>query len=65
MFDKDSRLVVCNDQYGAMYGLGPEQTKPGTNLRSILEARGRAGMLSEDAAEYIRTRTNEVARGDT
>ena len=32
MFDKDWRLVICNERYGTMYGLTPEQTKQGTPI---------------------------------
>ena len=63
MFDRDQRLVVCNDRYGEMYALTPEQTKPGTTLRAILEARVSAGVSPDDAEQYIRTRLDEVARG--
>jgi PAS domain S-box-containing protein len=38
MFDKDQRLILCNNGYKEIYGLTPEQTKPGTTLRSILQA---------------------------
>ena len=61
MFDREQRLVVCNERYGEMYGLSPEQTKPGTTLQSILEARIRAGKSPQDAEQYIRTRLKEVA----
>ncbi|HEX4041474.1 MAG TPA: EAL domain-containing protein [Xanthobacteraceae bacterium] len=63
MFDREQRLVVCNERYGAMYGLGPEQVKPGMTLRSILEARIRAGKSPEDGEEYIRRRLGEIASG--
>ena len=62
MFDCEQRLVVCNERYGEMYGLGPEQIKPGTTLRSILEARVRAGMSPHDTEQYIETRLDEVAK---
>ena len=64
MFDRDQRLVVCNDRYGEMYALTPEQTKPGTTLRSILQARVNAGVSPQDAEEYIRTRLQEVVQGN-
>jgi len=64
MFDREMRLVVCNERYGEMYGLRPEQTKPGTTLRSILEARISTGCVPEDAAQYIRARLEKVARGN-
>ena len=63
MFDRDQRLVVCNERYGEMYGLGPEQIKPGTTLRSILEARIRAGMSPQDAEQYIHTRLEKSPIG--
>ena len=62
MFDDGQRLIVCNKRYGEMYGLTPEQTRPGTTLRSILEARVAAGRSPEDAEAYIAGRLEEVAR---
>lgn len=37
MFDKDNRLVICNDTYARMYRLPPELTAPGTSFTAILE----------------------------
>ncbi len=37
MFDADQRVVVCNERYARMYGLSPENVKPGTTLRQIVE----------------------------
>jgi diguanylate cyclase (GGDEF)-like protein len=39
MFDADQRLVVANDRYAEMYDLTPDQVKPGTTFRQILESR--------------------------
>ena len=61
VFDRDMNLVVCNERYWKMYGLTPEQTKPGTTLRSILEARIRSGNIGEDPAEYIHSRLEKTA----
>jgi len=63
MFDREQRLVMCNDRYGEMYGLGPEQIRPGTSLRAILEARVAAGMSPQDGEQYVRTRLEEVETG--
>ena len=63
MFDKNGRLVTCNERYGAMYGLAPEQTKPGATIKSILEARVASGMSPEDAETYIRTRLADLFAG--
>jgi diguanylate cyclase (GGDEF)-like protein/PAS domain S-box-containing protein len=64
IYDRDMRLVVCNEQYGQMYGLRPEQTKPGTTLRSVLEARVSAGLVPGDPDQYIRARLATVSRCD-
>jgi diguanylate cyclase (GGDEF)-like protein len=39
MFDAEQRLIVCNKRYAQMYGLTPEQVKPGTTVRQIFEYR--------------------------
>jgi diguanylate cyclase (GGDEF)-like protein/PAS domain S-box-containing protein len=61
MFDQDRRLVICNEQYGAMYGLSPEQTKPGTPVRSILEARVNSSMSPEEADNYIQEALDRIS----
>ena len=54
MFDRNERLIVCNERYGQMYGLSAEQTEPGVTLRSILEARVGAGFITpNDAERYV------------
>ncbi len=45
-----------------MYGLAADQIKPGTTLRSILEARVRAGKWPGGSPQYIETRLEEVKR---
>ena len=61
MFDRDKRLVVCNKRYTDLYNLTAEQTRPGTPLRSILEARVSAGQTPADTEAYIKRRMEEVA----
>ena len=39
MFDAEQRLIVCNLRYRDMYGLTPDQVKPGTTVRQILQYR--------------------------
>jgi diguanylate cyclase (GGDEF)-like protein/PAS domain S-box-containing protein len=63
MFDQDERLIVCNDRYSDMYGLTREQTKPGTSLRTILEARVEAGSSPENSKDYVQQRLQEVRNG--
>jgi diguanylate cyclase (GGDEF)-like protein len=53
MFDGRGRLVVCNTKYAEMYGLSTEQTKPGTPLCAILDARAATGNVPEDAKGFV------------
>jgi len=64
MFDGTLRLVMCNQRYAAMYGLSLDQVRPGTPLRTILEARIRSGNSPADAQSYIDNRLEEVRRAD-
>jgi len=45
MFDKDKRLVVCNERYAKMYDVPAELTVPGTPFDAILEYRFKQGLL--------------------
>ena len=57
MFDGAQRLVVCNEQYMRMYGLQPEQARPGATLREIVEQRIAQGIYTGgDAETYLRER---------
>jgi PAS domain S-box-containing protein len=62
MFDANQRLIVANKRYAEMYGLAPEQTKPGTPLCEILDARVAAGYCPENAEEYVADRLNVAPR---
>ncbi len=61
MFDAQKRLIVCNKRYAELYGLSDEQTKPGTELRVILEHRIARGTAPEDHESYFRDRLSEVS----
>jgi diguanylate cyclase (GGDEF)-like protein len=61
MFDSEARLVVANDRYSEMYGLKPEQVKPGTPFRQIIEARIALGAFAGGNPEsYISERLAAV-----
>jgi diguanylate cyclase (GGDEF)-like protein/PAS domain S-box-containing protein len=45
MFDRDARLVVCNELYAKMYRLPAELLKPGSLHRDIIAHRVRSGVL--------------------
>jgi diguanylate cyclase (GGDEF)-like protein len=46
MFDADQRIVLANNRYAEMYGLSPEQLRPGTPLGQIFECRPAEGQNS-------------------
>jgi diguanylate cyclase (GGDEF)-like protein len=56
MFDTAEKLIVCNKRYAEIYGLKPEQTVPGTTLRTILEARFDNGAYPIGDQNYIEDR---------
>lgn len=65
MFDASERLIVCNSQYYKMYGLTPEDVKPGASLSEVLARRVAKGTFSRNPQEYRREFLAAVARGET
>ena len=53
MFDRDQKLIVRNEQYGRMYGIPPDLTKPGTSLEQILNAGIAAGHYFANSESYV------------
>ena len=47
LFDAEQRVVFANRRFAEMYTLDPEQVKPGTTLRQILEARAAKGAYGD------------------
>jgi signal transduction histidine kinase/CheY-like chemotaxis protein/HPt (histidine-containing phosphotransfer) domain-containing protein len=63
MWDKEQRLVISNSRYREMYGLTPEQAKPGISLRQILQTHLANGESSElDIDEYIKVIITQTAQ---
>jgi len=61
MYDKDQRIVVCNERYATLYGLSPEDVKPGTTRRQIVERRIEKGLWGGASPEaYLSERTAYV-----
>jgi diguanylate cyclase (GGDEF)-like protein len=64
MFDREHRLIICNERYAQMYGLSPELTQPGTPLRHILEGGAAASVYQSEAAmTYMEQLEAAVIRG--
>jgi PAS domain-containing protein len=59
MFDAEQRLIVCNSRYATMYGLTPEQVRPGTTVREIFQHRLANGFYNvTDKDGFVRGWTN-------
>lgn len=52
MFDAKERLLICNAQYYRMYGLSPDDVKPGSTLSEVLEKRAGKGSFDVDIRQY-------------
>jgi len=64
MFDRDERLVICNDRYLQMYGLSSELVKPGCTIHELLEHRKAAHNFSGDVDQYIADLRSQIAQKD-
>ena len=54
LFDRDRRLLLCNQRFIEMYRLSADQTQPGTPLSDIIEHRMAVGTFLEMApADYV------------
>jgi diguanylate cyclase (GGDEF)-like protein len=66
MFDSQQRLVICNKLFAEMYRLTPEQVKPGTTVRQILEYRLANGCYTvSDAQNFVNTLVDRFGKLDT
>jgi signal transduction histidine kinase/FixJ family two-component response regulator len=45
IFDGEQRLIVSNDRFAEIYGLRPDDMRPGMTLRDIIDLRYEAGSL--------------------
>ncbi len=65
MFDASERLVICNSKYYEMYGLTPDDAKPGSTLSQVLARRVSKGTFSRDPAQYRHELVSHVKNGET
>jgi PAS domain-containing protein len=64
MFGPDSHVVVINQSYLKMYGLSPEQAKPGRTARELLELRAANGTFAGDIDAYLTSQTIQGGKVD-
>ena len=66
IFDNKRRVVFCNRRYVEMYGLSPEQVKPGTPTSELIQHRLNLGLKVRGTPEdYIRQRVGRDIALDT
>ncbi|MCK1357885.1 EAL domain-containing protein [Bradyrhizobium sp. 199] len=67
LFGSDRKVIFCNPRYIEMYALSPEQVRPGTPIKDLIEHRLKLGLsVRGDAGAYVRARTQgAVAREKT
>ena len=56
LFDSEQRVVFANRRFAEIYGLAPEEVRPGTTLRQILTARRRKRRLQQHRCRQVRRR---------
>lgn len=58
LFSPSREVVYCNKRYMEMYGLAPEQVRPGTPVVDLIQHRLKLGLkIRGEADAYIRART--------
>ena len=62
MFDGRQRLIISNTQLAKIYRLTPEQTKPGTSVSAILEARAAVGSVPRDVPNFVTDSLDQVSK---
>jgi len=63
MFDASHRLVICNNQYAALYGLPPELVRPGTPHDDIVAYRAAHGTQWAGGLEAFKQRNESRFAG--
>ena len=48
-FDDQEQMILCNRRYAEIYGLSPEQVRPGATMREIAKSRAAAGTCPVEA----------------
>jgi diguanylate cyclase (GGDEF)-like protein len=61
MFDRDGKLIVCNQKYVQLYGLPDELTRPGTSHQALLAHRLASGVMAKSDIDVIAQRTRPGA----
>src|SRR5690606_1165102 len=60
MFDRDLRLIVCNQRFREIYGLSNAVARPGTPLSTIIRAQASKEELDEEETGRLERRLTEI-----
>lgn len=62
MYDENRKLVVCNENFGKMYGVDPALLQPGMTMGEVMKQRIANGLFAgETPDEYLKERRKWVA----
>ncbi|MES1149001.1 MAG: PAS-domain containing protein, partial [Bradyrhizobium guangdongense] len=65
LFDADRKVIFCNQRYMQMYGLSPDQVRPGTPTKTLIEHRLKLGLkVRGEVNDYVRARTEGEIRNE-
>lgn len=64
MFDGKQRLIVCNARYAEVYGLDPQDVRPGITLKEIVDLRYKVGSCPAMTKEEYLVWRNNIAISD-
>lgn len=65
LFDAHKRILVCNNRYIEMYGVSPDDVKPGCTLLGLIENRITTGSLNIDPKKYRDEFLSAVRQGQS
>ncbi|CAL8978515.1 putative signaling protein [Rhodoplanes serenus] len=64
MFDRDERLVLCNERYLKMYGLAGADVRHGMSLSDLLQRRTATGTFMGDPDDYRGRLRDQLLHGN-
>jgi diguanylate cyclase (GGDEF)-like protein len=62
LYDKDARIVLCNQRYLEMYNLSPDVVKPGCDFRDLIAHRKQTGSFAGNVDEFVSNVLRNVAQ---
>ncbi len=63
LFDRDTRIIICNQRYTDMYGLSPDVVKPGCTLEQLIAHRIQSGSFKGNVDGYGEKVLRDLASG--